>query len=54
MSELAKAIKKIRADLVWRGPTGRQAGVIVLDRAMAEVVLEALEKKQKQPEPVKA
>jgi hypothetical protein len=46
MSDLDKVIAKLRADLAWRGPTGRTAGVIVLNREQAEIVLKALEEQE--------
>jgi hypothetical protein len=34
-----EVIEKIKADLAWRGPTGRAAGHVVLTREQAEALL---------------
>jgi hypothetical protein len=40
---LAAALKTMRSQLEWRGPSGRAMGHIVLERDQAEVVLAAAE-----------
>jgi hypothetical protein len=38
-----EVLQKIRADLEWRGPTGRPLGNIVLSRADAETLMLSFE-----------
>jgi hypothetical protein len=40
---LIKARDKLKTDLDWRGPRGREQKLVVLDRGMAIVVLAAID-----------
>jgi len=48
--KLDRAIKKLRGDLDWRGPNDRIAGVVVLQRDLAQVLLDWIDK-QREPKP---
>lgn len=42
MTELERALEKLRSDLQWRGPNGREARYVVIEREGAMALLDAL------------
>ena len=44
MSKLEEAVAKLRFDLEWRGPSGKPAKFVCLDRELAQALLQQVER----------